>query len=116
MSNKKEVFKQHKKLHVKTGDKVSILAGDEKGKTGTIVRVLKEKNRVIVEGLNLAKKAVKPSQQNQEGGFIQIEASIHISNVMLIDPKTNQPSRIGRRLNEKTGKLERYAKKSNTSI
>jgi len=116
MSNKKEVFKQHKKLHVKSGDKVAIIAGDEKGKTGTIVRVLREKNRVIVEGLNLVTKAVKPSQQNQEGGFIQKEASIHISNVMLIDPKTNQPSRIGRRLNEKTGKLERYAKKSNTAI
>lgn len=116
MNKKKEVFKLQK-LHVKSGDKVMVIAGDEKGKTGNIVKVLKEKQRVIVEGLNLVKKAVKPDQQNnQPGGFIEKEASIHISNVMLIDPKTNQPSRIGRRRNEKTGKLERYAKKSNTAI
>lgn len=116
MSKKKEVFKQHKKLHVKSGDKVVVISGDEKGKTGVITTVFKEKQRVIVEGLNLATKAVKPSQSQPEGGFIQKELSIHISNVALVDPKTNQPTRIGRRLNEKTGKLERYAKKSNTTI
>jgi large subunit ribosomal protein L24 len=116
MSKKKEVFKQHRKLHVKSGDKVVVISGDEKGKTGVITTVFKEKQRVIVEGLNLATKAVKPSQSQPEGGFIKKELSIHISNVALVDPKTNQPTRIGRRLNEKTGKLERYAKKSNTTI
>jgi large subunit ribosomal protein L24 len=103
------------KFHVRRGDRVMVIAGNEKGKTGVIKRMIVEKERAIIEGLALVKKAVKPSNANPEGGFIQKEAGIHISNLMLIDPKTGTPSRIGRRRNAE-GKLERYAKKSGETI
>ncbi len=103
------------KLHVRRGDRVMVIAGDEKGKSGVITQMLIEKERAIIEGLNLVKKAVKPSNKNPEGGFIQKEAGIHISNLMVIDPKSGKATRIGRRLND-AGKLERYAKKSGETI
>ncbi len=112
---KVEVIK-HKKLHIRTGDKVMIIAGNEKGKSGIVTKIVREKERAIIEGLNMVTKAVKPSNENPEGGFIKKEAGIHISNLMLIDPKTGQPTRIGRKLDEKTGKLVRYAKKSGEII
>jgi large subunit ribosomal protein L24 len=111
---------KHKKLHIRTGDKVMVIAGNEKGKTGIVTKVIREKQRVIVEGLNIVTKAVKPSNENPEGGFIQKEAGLHISNVMMLDPKTGKPTRIGRRKEKdaKTGelKLVRYAKKSGEVI
>jgi len=117
MAHTNKVVKKHNvKFRVKTGDKVRVISGNEKGKEGIIVKVDKEKQRVFIEGLNLVKKAVKPSQAKPEGGFIEKEASIHISNVMLIDPKTGEPTRVGRRRNATTGKLERYTKKSNTVV
>ncbi|MCU0449403.1 MAG: 50S ribosomal protein L24 [Bernardetiaceae bacterium] len=103
------------KFHVRRGDLVMIIAGDEKGKTGVIKEMIVERHRAIVEGLNLSKKAVKPSNEVPEGGFIEKEMSIHISNLMLVDPKSGKPTRIGRRRNA-SNKLERYAKKSGETI
>jgi large subunit ribosomal protein L24 len=112
---KKQKAVKHHRFHVRRGDKVMVIAGDEKGKSGVITRMLVEKQRAIVQGLNIVKKHIKPSAANPQGGIIEIEAGIHISNLMLIDPKTSTPTRIGRRRNAK-GKLERYSKKSNEVI
>ncbi len=103
------------KLHIKTGDTVKVIAGDEKGKTGSIKKVLVSENRAIVEGLNLVSKHIKPSSQNPNGSIEKIEAPIHISNLMLLDPKTKTPTRVGRKENSK-GKLQRYSKKSGDLI
>ena len=107
MSTKKEkVTRFAPKLHVKTGDKVTVLSGDDKGKTGTIVQVFPAKQRAIVEGLNMVTKHIKPTQQT-EGGIVQQEASIHISNLMVLDSKGN-PTRTGRK--NVDGKNVRFAK------
>jgi large subunit ribosomal protein L24 len=113
---KKVQIPQHKKLHIRTGDKVTVIAGNEKGKSGIVTKINREKQRATIEGLNLVTKAVKPSNENPEGGFIRKEAGIHISNLMLVDPKTGKPTRIGRKIDAKTGKLVRYAKKSGEII
>ena len=102
------------KLHVKKGDMVMVIAGDDKGKIAKILKVYPEKNRAIVEGVNVNKKHTKPNAKHPQGGIIEQEASIHISNLMLVEDKT--PTRIGRRINEKTGKLVRYSKKSGEEI
>ncbi|HEB13150.1 MAG TPA: 50S ribosomal protein L24 [Actinobacteria bacterium] len=81
-------------IEVRRGDRVVILAGKEKGKRGKILRVLPKKERVVVEGLNLIKKAVKPTQKNPQGGIIDNEGSVNISNVMLLCPSCDEPSRI----------------------
>ncbi len=86
-----------KKTHVKKGDIVQVIAGREKGKTGKVLQVIKDENRVIVEKVNMVKRHTKPSQGNQQGGILEREGKIHISNVMPVDPKTNQPSRIRRK-------------------
>ena len=101
-------------MNLVKGDKVIVIAGRDKGKTGTIQKVIPEKNRVVVEGINLRKKTNKPSQKNPDGGIIEIYAPIDASNVMLIDPKTKQPTRIGHK--EVKGKKVRYAKKSGTVL
>lgn len=103
------------KLHIKTGDTVYVNAGEDKGKTGKVLRVLVDKQRAVVEGCNIVTKSQKPSAKNPQGGFVKMEAPIHISNLNIVDPKTGKPTRIGRRLNEK-GKLVRYAKKSGEEI
>ena len=103
-----------KKLHVKKGDTVYVNAGNDKGKTGKVLTVFPEKDRVIVEGVNMVSKHTKPNSKNPQGGIVEQEASIHISNLMLVEDKT--PTRIGRRINEKTGKLVRYSKKSGEEI
>jgi len=108
-------FNKQQKFHVKTGDTVLVISGNEKGKKGKILKMLTDKQRAIVEGLNIVKKHIKPSAQNPQGGIIKKEAGIHISNLMLIDPKTGEPTRIGRRRNEK-GKLQRYSKKTKEFI
>ena len=102
------------KLHVKKGDMVQVIAGDDKGKIAKILKVFPEKNRAIVEGVNVNKKHTKPNAKNPQGGIVEQEASIHISNLMLVEDKT--PTRIGRRINEKTGKLVRYSKKTGEEI
>ena len=103
------------KLHIKKGDTVSVNAGEHKGKTGKVIKVLVDKNRAVVEGVNIVSKSQKPSAKNPQGGFVKVEAPIHISNLNVVDPKTGKPTRIGRRLNEE-GKLVRFAKKSGEEI
>jgi large subunit ribosomal protein L24 len=103
------------KLHIKSGDTVMVIAGNSKGKSGVISKVLIEKQRAIIEGVNLLTKHVKPTATNPEGGIEKREGSIHISNLMVIDPKTGQPTRTGRKLNA-DGKLQRYSKKSGNLI
>lgn len=103
------------KLHIKKGDTVYINAGEDKGKTGRVLKVYVEKQRALVEGVNMASKSVKPSAKNPQGGFQKKETPIHISNLNVLDPKTGKPTRIGRRLNEK-GVLVRYSKKSGEEI
>lgn len=103
------------KLHIKKGDTVYVNTGKDKGKTGKVIKVFVEEQRAIVEGLNIVSKNQKPNAKNPQGGIIKMEASIHISNLNVVDPKTGKPTRIGRRLNEE-GKLVRYAKKSGEEI
>jgi large subunit ribosomal protein L24 len=81
-------------LHIKKGDIVEIIAGDHKGATGRVLRVLPEKNRVVVQGHNVAKKHVRPSRRNPQGGRINVEQPIHISNVLPVNPKSSRGSRV----------------------
>lgn len=103
------------KLHVKKGDLVMVIAGDDKGKQGRILEVQIEKQRAIVEGVNLVSKHTKPNAKNPQGGIIKKEAPIHVSNLMLID-STGKPTRIGHRIDPKTNKKVRYSKKSGEEI
>ena len=100
-------------MNLKVGDKVIVIAGSNKGKEGTIKKVLRKENRVIIEGVNLVKKHQKASG-NESGGILEIEAPIHASNVMIIDPKTKKPTRIGKKL-EKDKKV-RIAIKSSEKL
>ncbi len=98
------------KLNIKKGDNVQVMSGVDKGKTGKVVEVIIEKYRAIVEGVNIVHKHTKPSTNSPQGGIIQKEASIHISNLMILDPSQGKPTRIGRKI--ENGKSVRYAKKS----
>ncbi len=89
------------KLHVKKGDMVQVIAGDNKGKQGKVLKVEVDKQRAIVEGVNLVKKATKPNAQNPQGGIVEKEAPIHISNMLVLDPKSGKPTKVGRKLDEK---------------
>lgn len=102
------------KLHIKKGDNVMVLAGKDKGKTGTVTQVLVDKQRAVVEGVNIIKKSQKPSAQNPQGGIVEVEAPIHISNLNVVDPKTGKATRVGRKVVD--GKIVRYAKKSGEEI
>lgn len=103
------------KLHIKKGDTVYVNAGEDRGKTGKVLKVLVDKQRAVVEGLNIVTKSQKPSAKNPQGGFAKIEAPIHISNLNVLDPKTGKPTRIGRKL-DANGKHVRYSKKSGEEI
>jgi len=103
------------KLHIKKGDTVYVNAGNDRGKTGKVLEVLVEDKRAIVEGVNMVSKHTKPNAKHPQGGIIKKEASIHLSNLQIVDPSKGKPTRIGRRLNE-SGKLVRYAKKSGEEI
>ena len=103
------------KLHIKKGDTVYINTGEDKGKTGRVLQVIVSKNRAIVEGINMISKHSKPNAQNPQGGIEKKEASIHISNLNVVDPKTGEPTRIGRKM-DSNGKLVRYAKTSGEEI
>jgi len=103
------------KLHIRKGDTVKVLAGDDKGKEGKVLEVVLDKNRAIVEGVNIITKHQKPSAGKPEGGIKKVEASIHVSNLKLIDPASGKPTRVGRKLDEK-GKLQRYSKKTGEFI
>ncbi|MCR9065811.1 MAG: 50S ribosomal protein L24 [Cytophagales bacterium] len=106
---------KQQKRHVRTGDTVQVMAGNSKGKQGKVTEVIAKKDRVIVEGVNMIKKHVKPNAQNPQGEIQEVEGSVHISNVQLVDPATGKPTRTGRKLNEK-GKLQRYSKESGKLI
>lgn len=103
------------KMHVRRGDRVVVTRGDDAGKEGTVLRVLPKENRVVVSGVNIAKRHQRPTQENQEGGIISFEAPIHASNVMLIDPKTGEPTRFRTRV-AADGTKERIAVKSGNPI
>jgi len=103
------------KLHIKKGDTVFVNSGDSKGATGKVLMIDTAKKRAIVEGVNMISKHTKPNAKNTQGGIVKKEASIHISNLQPLDPKSGKPTRIGRKENNK-GKLVRYAKKSGEEI
>lgn len=95
---------------IKKGDKVKVIAGGDKNKIGVVTYSLPKQNRVVVEGVNIRKKHMKPSQSNEQGGIIEFEAPIHVSNVQVLDPKLGVPTRVGYKIVK--GKKVRYAKKS----
>ena len=101
-------------MHVKKGDKVKVISGKDRGKEGTVLEAYPKKDRVLVEGINMVKKHAKPSQENPQGGILELEASIHVSNVMPIDSKSGEPTRVG--YEERDGKKVRIAKKSGEAL
>lgn len=104
------------KLHIKKGDTVYVNAGEDKGKTGQVLKVLVEKGRAVVEGINMVSKSTKPSAKNPQGGIVKQEAPIHISNLNVVDPKTGKPTRIGRKESSDGRTFVRYSKKSGEEI
>ena len=102
------------KLHIKKNDTVYVLAGEDKGKTGKVLKVLVEKQRAIVEGVNIVNKSAKPSAKNPQGGFEKVEAPIHISNLSLIDPKSGKPTRVS--IKHEGKNVIRVSKKSGEEI
>jgi len=103
------------KIKIKKGDTVKVITGVSKGKQGRVLRIDAEKGRAVVEGANLMKKHTKPNAENPQGGIIEQEAAIHISNLMLVDAKGNA-TRIGKKIDDKTGKSVRFSKKSGEVI
>lgn len=103
------------KLHIKKNDTVVVLAGQDKGKTGKVLKVLVDENRALVEGVNMVSKSTKPSAKNPQGGIVKQEAPIHISNLSLVDPKSGKPTRVSIKVAE-DGKKVRIAKKSGEEI
>ena len=102
-------------MRIKKGDRVKIIAGKDKGKEGVVLRALPSRSRVVVEKVNVAKKAMRPTQQNPQGGIVSIEMPLHVSNVMLIDPNTKEPTRVRYRFKEDGTKV-RVAVKSGKDI
>ena len=103
------------KLHIKKGDTVYVNSGEDKGKTGRVLKVLVDKNRAIVEGINMVSKSTKPNAKNPQGGIVKQEASIPLSNLNPVDPKTGKATRVGRKVSAE-GTLVRYSKKSGEEI
>ncbi|MBS7290889.1 MAG: 50S ribosomal protein L24 [Candidatus Cryptobacteroides sp.] len=103
-----------KKIHIKKGDTVYVNAGNDKGKTGKVLEVIVDRDRAVVEGVNIVSKHTKPNSAHPQGGIIKQEASVHISNLNLIDPKSGKATRVGYRVQD--GKKVRYAKKSGEEI
>lgn len=107
-------------MKIRKNDMVMVVAGNDRGKTGKVLKVFPKKSRVIVEGINLRKRHTKPNQKNPQGGILEKEAPVHVSNVMILDPKSNEPTRVGSRiiLDEKNGKkkIARVAKASGEMI
>lgn len=104
-----------KKLHIKKGDLVYVNAGENRGKQGRVLEVIRKKERAIVEGVNMVSKHAKPNSANPQGGITKQEAPVHISNLNLIDPSTGKPTRIGRKVKE-NNKIVRVSKKSGEEI
>jgi large subunit ribosomal protein L24 len=103
------------KLHIKKGDTVSVITGESKGQKGRVLEIDRKKGRALVEGINMVSKHTKPNAKAPQGGIVKKEAPIHLSNLMLVDPTSGNPTRVGRRLNENK-KLVRYSKKSGEEI
>ncbi|WP_161878070.1 50S ribosomal protein L24 [Alkalibacterium sp. MB6] len=101
-------------MFVKSGDKVRVMTGKDRGKEGTVVTAMPKQNKVIVEGINMIKKHTRPTGMGQEGGIVEKEAPIHVSNVQLVDPSTGEPTRVGYKIED--GKKVRYAKKSGEAL
>jgi len=104
-----------KKLHIKKGDQVIVIAGDYKNQKGRVLEIDRDKDRALVEGVNMVSRHTKPNSKNTQGGIVKKEAPIHISNLMLVDPSKGVATRIGRRLNA-DNKLVRFSKKTNEEI
>ena len=101
-------MKKQTKFHIKSGDTVQVIAGNDKGKTGKVLEIISEKNRALVEGVNIVTKHVKPSAAKPEGGIEKTEAAIHISNLMVVDPSKGEPTRSFRGIQRKLESLYRY--------
>jgi large subunit ribosomal protein L24 len=115
MSKVKNTVRRFKpKVHIKKNDVVFVRAGDDKGKRGRVLEVILEDMKAIVEGVNIVSKHTKPNAKNTQGGIVKKEAPVHISKLMLLDPKGGKPTRAGRRTED--GRSVRYAKKSNEPI
>ncbi len=106
---------KQQKLHIRKGDTVKVLTGNDRTKTGKVLEIIADKSRAIVEGINIVTKHQKPTAGKPEGGIKKMEGTIHISNLMLVDPGTGKSVRTGRKLNEK-GKLQRFSKKTGEFI
>lgn len=102
------------KIKIKKGDQVIVLAGGDKGKKGEVVRVIPEKNRAVVQSLNMIKKHTKPSANNPQGGIVEMEAPIHISNLAIVDPESGEATKLGYRIED--DKKVRFAKKSGKTV
>ena len=111
----KRRFNKQQKLHIRKDDMVKVISGNHRGKTGKVLEIFRNKNRAIVEGVNIVTKHIKPSASHPEGGIEKSEAALQISNLMLIDPATGDPTRTGRKRDE-NGKLKRYSKKTGEFI
>jgi large subunit ribosomal protein L24 len=107
--------KKTNKLHVRRGDQVQVISGNYRGARGQVLRAIPSKNQVVVEGVNIRKRHSAPSQQNPEGGILSFEAPIHVSNVMLIDPTTDDPTRYRTRI-DADGTKERISVRSGNPI
>ncbi|MBR5434899.1 MAG: 50S ribosomal protein L24 [Bacteroidales bacterium] len=104
-----------KKFNIRKGDTVLVLSGEYKGQQGKILKMETKTDKALVEGINLVSKHTKPNAKNPQGGIIKKEAPIHVSNLMLVDPATGKPTRVGKKRTE-TGKLVRYSKKTGEEI
>lgn len=104
------------KIKIRKNDMVIVAAGNSKGVKGKVIKVFPKENRAMVEGVNIISKHTKPNAANPQGGIIKQESKIHISNLMLIDPKSGEPTKVGRKRDDKTGKLVRFAKKTGEVI
>lgn len=113
MATKQKIKRFAPKLHIRRGDTVMVIAGDDKGKTGTVIQIFPNKMRAIVEGVNIVKRHVKATQ-TEEGGIQEKEASIHLSNLAVVDPKTGEPTRVGRR--QENGTSVRFSKKTGNTL
>lgn len=105
---------KYKKINIKKGDTVFVVSGEYKGQQGRVLEVLRSRGRAIVEGVNMVSRHTKPNSQNPQGGIVKKESPIHMSNLMLVDPSSGEPTRVGKTL--KDNKLVRYAKKSGEEI
>jgi large subunit ribosomal protein L24 len=102
-------YHQTTKLHIKKGDTVRVLSGNDRKKEGVVLKVYPQAYRAVVEGVHIVSKHRKPTTKNPQGSIVKVEAPVHVSNLMLVNPTTGKPTRIGRKIND-TGKLQRYSK------